>query len=313
MNFLYITGLTDLKISDTLKHSIKTAKNTFITNNSSFIKSLIPHWQIPALGQLEYNFLTCGRPVIYTSGSVLAEEGTHIETINLLREAQAFLTALWMERDCSVNCDNGFAIGTDNPHIHSNSLSLYYSLAKGGTETLTLNQADIESASALSFSTFKGLKEQNKPTHTALQKSTGRINIASYHLQTARAASDLAIRISTYCSFFESLFSTNTVELSHQLAERIAFSLSSDPNERLEIFLKTKKAYNIRSKTVHGDIIPSKDVKNLIETSEHCDNIARKIYKKIITSDDMSRLFEGTNDAIEEHMRKLIFGIITEL
>jgi hypothetical protein len=313
VNFLYITGLTDLNISQTLKDPIKTAKNTFITNNPSLIKSKIPLWQIPALGQLEYNFLTSGIPVIYTTGSVLAEEGAQIEIINLLREAQAFLIALWLERDCNVNSDTGFAIGTDSTCIHSNSLSMHYSLAKGGKEKLTLNQEEIESACALSFNAFRGLKEQNNPAHTALQKSTGRINVASYHLQMARGASDLAIKISTYCSFFESLLSTNAVELSHQLAERIAFSLSNDPNERLEIFKRTKKAYSIRSKAVHGDIIPDKDIKDLIETSQHCDDIARKIYTKILTSDDIYHLFEGTNVAIEEHMRKLIFGIITEL
>lgn len=311
MNYLYIVGLTDLEITESLAEPIKTADKTFITNNPSLIKSLIPNWQLSTLGRLEYNFLTCGRPVIYKKGEVLVEEGSHIEVINTLREAHALLTSLWMTKDCSVNCDTGFAIGLNNDGMHCNTLSLNYSLSNGKNKALKINQVELESACELSASTFKGLKEQNNPKHTALQKATGRVNISTYHLQMARSASDLAIKIATYCSFFESLFSTGNTELSHQLSERIAFFLSCDPHERLEIYKKTKKAYGIRSKAVHGDIISSSDLKELTETSKHCDEMARKIYTKIITSKEICELFEGPNELLDSYMRDLIFGVTT--
>jgi len=313
LNYLYIVGLSDLEITETLKTPIKTADKTFITNNPSFIKSLIPNWQIQTLGILEYNFLTCGRPVIFKIGDVLVEEGSHIETVNTLREAHAILTSLWMSRDCSVNCETGFAIGLNHDGMHSNTLNLNYSFADGTNKTLKINQAELESSCKLSASTFKGLKEQNNPKHTALQKTTGRINISTYHLQMARSANDLAIKIATYCSFFESLFSTSNTELAHQLSERIAFFLSRDPRERLEIYKKTKKAYGIRSKAVHGDIISDRDMKEIIETSKHCDELARKIYTKIITSKKIGELFEGPNEQLENCMRDLIFGVKEQL
>ncbi|MGH8386829.1 MAG: hypothetical protein ACRESJ_15265 [Pseudomonas sp.] len=309
MKFLYIVGLTDLQISKTLDQPIKVANDTFITNNADFVKSLIPPQHIGVLGLLEYNFLTSGRPVIFKTGSVLVEEGAHIEVINLLRGAHGFLLSLWMNRDSSANCDTGFAIGLDSDAMHSNTLKFHYSLANGEKSVTALGQNDLERVCDISDKHFRGLKEQDNPSRTVLQKTTGRINISTYHLQMARSASDLAIKIATYCSFFESLFSTNTTELSHQLSERIAFSLTDDPHERLEIFIKTKKAYGVRSKTVHGDIIQPREILGLIETAGHCDVIARKIYTKVITCPETCKLFESTNEKIDDHMRNLIFGI----
>lgn len=309
MNFLYMVGLTELEISELVKSPIKIAENTFITNDTELIRSLIPRKHIPVIGHLEYRFLTCGRPVIYKTGDALVNEAAHVEVVNLLREAHAILTSLWMTRDCCVNCDTGFALGLDNEHVHTNTLNLHYSLANGGKKKLVINLVDLEASCALAVQTFKGLKEQNKPQYTAMQKTTGRLNISTYHLQMARSADDLAIKVSTYCSFFESLFSTSTAELSHQLSERIAFSLSDNPMERLDIFKKIKKAYGIRSKTVHGDMIPVKELKDLISVAESCDEIARKIYYKIVSSPEVCALFEGTNEQIDNHMRELIFGL----
>lgn len=309
MKFLYMVGLTELEISEVVKSPIKVAENTFITNDTKFIKSLIPSRHIPVIGHLEYGFLTSGRPVIYKTGDVLVNEAALVEVVNLLREAHAILTSLWMNQDCSVNCDTGFALGINSEHVHTNTLNLHYSFANGEKKQLTINLAELEASCALAVKTFKGLKEQNKPQYTAMQKTTGRINISTYHLQMARSADDLAIKVSTYCSFFEALFSTNTAELSHQLSERIAFSLSDSPHERLDIFKKIKKAYGIRSKTVHGDIIPAKELKDLINIAESCDEIARKVYYKIISSPEVCKLFEGTNEQIDNHMRELIFGL----
>lgn len=309
MKFLYIVGLTDLHISSTIETPIKIASDIFITNNKELITLLIPKNKIPIIGLLEYEFLTSGIPVIFHTGECLIEEASHIEVINFLRSSHSILFSLWMTRDCSVNCDTGYAIGLDNEALHSNSLNLDYSFSNGKNSLLTIDLSELESACALADVAFKGLKEQNTPSHTTLQKKTGRINISTYHLQMARSANDLAIKVSTYCSFFESLFSTTTTELSHQLSERIAFFLTNTPHERLDIFKKTKKAYGIRSKAVHGDIIQEKDLKDLVATSQHCDSIARKIYYNLLTSKETHKLFEGTNETIDNHMRNLIFGI----
>ncbi|AZF20358.1 HEPN domain-containing protein [Pseudomonas sp. R3-52-08] len=309
MNFLYIVGLTELQIKSKIQKPIKISAETFITNNSELIKTLIPKHHIPVMGMFEYSFLTDGRPVLFKTGNAMIAEASHLELINFLRDAHALLISLWMNRDSSANCDTGFAIGVDNDQLHTNNLTFHYSLANGKSKTTIITQDELEKICSDSEKFFRGLKEQENDSQTVLIKTTGRINISSYHLQMARAAGDLAMKVASYCSFFESLFSTTSTELSHQLSERVAFSLSDDPYERLETFTKIKKAYNIRSKSVHGDVIQAKDLKGLIETAEYCDLIARKIYSKIITCPVTHKLFSEPNEKIEDHMRSLLFGI----
>ena len=56
-----------------------------------------------------------------------------------------------------------------------------------------------------------------------------------------------------YVTAMESLVSTSTVELSHQVSERIALLLGKDTDSRVEIYSEIKKAYGYRSKAAHGE------------------------------------------------------------
>ena len=55
-----------------------------------------------------------------------------------------------------------------------------------------------------------------------------------------------------YVTVMEALVSTTTVELSHQVSERIALLLGRDINSRVEIYWEMEKAYGYRSKAAHG-------------------------------------------------------------
>lgn len=50
----------------------------------------------------------------------------------------------------------------------------------------------------------------------------------------------------------EALLSTQDMEITHQLSERAAFLLSSDPDQRIEVYRRMKKFYGQRSSFVHG-------------------------------------------------------------
>lgn len=56
---------------------------------------------------------------------------------------------------------------------------------------------------------------------------------------------------------FESLYLGNEQELTYRLALRTAFLLDKDKNAREAIFSDMKKAYDLRSKIVHGDNPPN--------------------------------------------------------
>ena len=55
-----------------------------------------------------------------------------------------------------------------------------------------------------------------------------------------------------YMIAFESLYLKDNKELSYKLSIRVACFLGKDKNEKEQIFKEIKKAYNIRSKMVHG-------------------------------------------------------------
>ena len=58
---------------------------------------------------------------------------------------------------------------------------------------------------------------------------------------------------------FESLFLGDSQELRYKLALRAAFLIGKRKDKRYAIFEDMKKAYNYRSRIVHGDNLPSRD------------------------------------------------------
>lgn len=113
----------------------------------------------------------------------------------------------------------------------------------------------------------------------------------------------LALKIVNYVIALESLFNTDSGEISHKVSERIAFLLSDSSQKRLEIFMNIKKAYSFRSKIVHGDNLRS-DYENLKTLSITLDMYLRSLltqYRDFFDNTDEEKLRRKFND--------LIFGI----
>jgi Apea-like HEPN len=63
-------------------------------------------------------------------------------------------------------------------------------------------------------------------------------------------------------TILETLLSTGTDEIAHQIAERAAVLLGDNAGGRLEIYQKIKKLYRLRSRIAHGDLELKKGVIN---------------------------------------------------
>lgn len=309
MKYVYCTGLIDFKISEKLSVPLELRERTYITNNPAHIEKYLRQEDVLAIGQLEADLLLNGSPVIYRLDKVSKKEDAHIELINFLRDVQAFLASLWLATDNSANCELAFAISQGEFHVHSNSLVLQYSTSVGNRTVLDLGAQQLRDVAEI-FKSFTGVREQDRLPHTIFQKETGRQNVSTLFLQQARSSQDLGLKIANYCSFFESLLSTNSTELAHQLSERAAFMLRDSPVDRLQHFRDTKRAYAIRSKVVHGDVVSNKQVPDLLEVSTHCDQAAREIFQKILDDEELGRLFSsGSNQDLDEFMLRKVFGI----
>ncbi len=108
------------------------------------------------------------------------------------------------------------------------------------------------------------------------------------------------------------MLSSNTTELSHQMAERAAFYLRDDPQERLDHYQKSKLAYGIRSAIVHGDSVSKRQLKDIKETAKHCDAVARELTNKMMTDEEYySVLTSSDSQHLDAFMKNKIFGIAT--
>ena len=143
---------------------------------------------------------------------------------------------------------------------------------------------------------------------TRLQKGIDRISIVFYFLQSARSNPDLAVKIVDYCTCFEALFSTSSAELSHQLAERIAFFIGESNIERRDIFNNIKEAYGIRSRIIHGDLLSPSKIDRLHTISETCDNFLRKILFKIFLDTELSNMFSAPPNELDDYFLNLMLN-----
>lgn len=98
-------------------------------------------------------------------------------------------------------------------------------------------------------------------------------------IELSKLAPNTYHKIGLLCSSLECLFTTDNSEVTHKVCERVAFFLSDDPTERLEIYQKIKKAYDHRSSFFHGNKL--KKLPN--EAFFTIDEIVRQAVLKAVT------------------------------
>lgn len=305
---IFITAVDYLIVEDKFSLKVGFEDRLVLTNNTENIKKMVGRAHSVNMGMLEYMHLVSGRPVLYSIREYLDPVIIDDELVDFLREAQSFFVELWIRGDNSVNCQQAFALES-NPDITSvNCLPVFNSAATGENLNLKLSSENLKEILASSPVAVESIREQAMPDRTGLRKSKGRINIAMMHLQAARNHRDLGFKISSYCSLFESVFSTDKVELAHQLSQRLAFFIGGTPAERIEIYRLTKKAYTVRSLAVHGDVL-DKNVSELSGLASHCDEVARKVLIKFFVNPDLFDLFNSKpNDDIFTYLLHMVLG-----
>lgn len=308
MKINFITALDYLLIEDRFSLKVGFEDRLILTNDVNHIKKMIGRDHSLNMGALEYMHLISGRPVLYSTREYCDSVSTDDELTDFLRDVQSFLVELWIRGDNSVNCQQAFAL-QNKPNITSvNCLPVFNSAANGENLSMKLSSRDLKALLADSPVAIESIREQAMPHKTGLRKSRGRINIAMMHLQAARNHRDLGFKISSYCSLFESIFSTDKVELAHQLSQRLAFFIASTSAERLEIYRLTKKAYTVRSLAVHGDVL-DKNVPELDSLASHCDEVTRKVLVKFFVNPSLFELFNSKpNDDIFTYLLNMVMG-----
>lgn len=312
MKITFVTALYHVVISDNLGRGDKLDDVTYISNDKSVIENLVPRDAFQIIGKLEYDGIINAKSFIYSIEDFPESATPESYLLDRLYTIQSFLSAAWIAFDNNINFEVGFVFYThaNRLFVSSNHLAVVYSSSQGNKEVTHLNRERLRQIRALYREKLNRVRYSHENrTGTQLLKENSRIEVALYHIQSARATNDIGLKISGYCSALESLFSTSQTELAHQLSERLAFFISDSSQERLEIYKKAKQAYGIRSKVVHGASIKKEELEKVKASAYFCDSCLRKVIFKLISEEKLHNYFSGKNDTLDEYMLKLIFGV----
>ena len=127
-----------------------------------------------------------------------------------------------------------------------------------------------------------------------------RFGRAFYHIQGARHSKDLGMKLVDYCTAAESLFLSSSGELMHQLSERISCFNEKPGVSRIETYRRFKRAYNFRSRVVHGAAIAAKDLTVLKELSSVCDDLLRRALRRLLDNKKLQQVFESGDDKFDD-------------
>jgi len=268
--------------------------------------------------------LSTAKAVFYAIDKLDIDDTNHDEIVsNYLVACKMFLNDMWLVKDHCADLMLGFI---EYPHVeaglelilpyipittHSNFVTSGFTDSSGNHhKTVQFTKAELQRAKKfqdLDNRTRLPFSETSiKPT--LLEKGMPRVTLGSILTLTARTQNDLGLKISHYCSALESLFTTDNMELSHKLSERVAYFLASTPNKRRELYRQTKNIYAVRSKVVHGSAISK--VGNLSTISKQADTILRRVFLNLYRKPALDKYFrKNDTEGLEKYMTYMILGI----
>ena len=200
-------------------------------------------------------------------------------------------------------------INNRGTHVSTHSLGIFYWDAGGQRNPVTFSAEELGRARSYFVPVLGrlGLPEGTTSTTPTLPPNVPRLGRVWYFIENARMIVDLAIKIATYITCLEALLSTDSLELAHKLSERLALFIASSAKEQQSIYERAKLAYSIRSKTLHGDELNSKQRQTLGQIARDCDEYFRRCLLKAHSSDETAALFNGKKEVSEEYMFRLLF------
>jgi hypothetical protein len=324
--FRFLVGLNLLEIQEPLGKGDQIVEGFRITNDKTVVMKFLNPDFVKVIGELEAGALLAADALIYfeseTENNLSGSEALSL-LVGMLNLTGMFSTALWLVKDNAANFEQGFLEffpTNGRPFPSSNFLAMTVQMADGSKNRVRFSREELREAREI----FRNLIFPLSNWTAELMETTGkvpagqqpvlashanvpRLRRAFYFLESARSFRDMGMKIAMYCSLFETLFSTDASEITHKIAHRIAVFLEQDPNKRCEIYARIKKAYGIRSKVVHGDEIKT-DSKEIQAVSVDVDNIARKIFHKIGSSEELFDQFHASKKELDDYFLKESFG-----
>ncbi|ARO60161.1 Uncharacterized protein B5E38_2635 [Bacillus cereus] len=323
MKFYFITRLYGIELDRVTNKGMQTINGMRISNSKERLNEIIDNEFKISIGKLDYDQLYSGC-YLYREGELPKDFITDYDS-NLRKLidkystiTNLFCTYLWYLKDNAVSSDSCFLYikdpsGKFTSFSSNNTNSMFYS-ASCKTENKIFTKEEINSVTKFAekiFSQSFSIDKELYEISDHVIKEANRLERFYYFLQPARKEVYLPSRIAMYCTLLETLLSTDNSEVTHKISERLALLLGESYDDRIEIFSFVKKAYSIRSATVHGGKITRtlRDLKKQEEISNQFDGYLRKLIYVIYSNLELRGIFrEDDNAQMNEWFNRLILS-----
>lgn len=313
----FITTLRQLTLSEEMRGSWQFMPGLEITNDPKEIRRiLLPEFRA-AIGEIEYRFLCASTNLVFgeypASDPSRKQLGPDSFLWVILTWVQGLLKNAWLLKDHAIQCESAYLVVFQERGLanwSTNRVAGRPRFSDGqGEGTVKFSMEELERWTELNNRVEGYLHEKDSMGFPSMMdKGFSRFGRALQFVNSARHSSNITIRISQYCTALETLFTTDTAELSHKLSERVAFFLGQAGFNRVDVFKTVKAAYGVRSKTTHGDTLNQKQIEDLSRISGQSDEYLRTIMNLILSDEDTLAMFDGKNEGIEAYFEELILG-----
>lgn len=313
MRFVFITSLVNVSVIENLGNGDKVGDGIRISNDSNIKSTFLDSNFKSAIGNIEFEHFKNTEVFLYSSEEVSSDTDPVQYLNSKMYSAQDFVMASWLKSDNSINFELCFLISRDKHRykVTSNFLSHKYHSANGEASEVRFSRRELQVIRKIHVERL-GVKANQMPVPDySFTKDNARLGRALTWMNMARGNSNFSVRVANFCTSLETLFSTSNSEIAHQLSERVAIFLEEIPTERLVLFKKIKKAYELRSRIVHGSTTTKKSVKNPKDIAVDIEEISKRVVLKIIENEKIFNDFNKSDEELSVILLSMVLNGIT--
>jgi hypothetical protein len=291
---LFFVGINQIKLPNLHGKGERFLDKYLLTNDRAVVRILLESLK-NFVGLVEHDYLTNNCAALAYRKEYITEADYENVRNNLdhslimeLQNVASFVNNLWIIKDNAAYFDRGWLsvkAGTSR-YCHNNTVGNRISSSKGDLSSVEFSFEELREARLPKSSSSYPIYEGHP---TALGDKTLRYHRFTYFITFARQTIDVGLKISQYITALEALVSSASMEVTHQVSERVACLLEPPGNGRISDFKRIKKAYNFRSTVVHGSAIKEKQLDQLRDTSDYLDKSCRILMRKYINNEERFR------------------------
>jgi len=301
----FVSVLLNIEVSEPLGVGIRLTDKLYLSNDRQILQRIVDPAASAVIGKLEYDYIHSSNLFVY--GEWLLEDNSSIrEPISILnehlRDLRSLLILLWLLRDNAAEFESSFLFernGLLPLCVASNCWSSMTTRHDLKTTLVQFSQAEILGQYAKFGKELWSIEAGDLESQIVAAYRQGRLERAFQFLGSARGTVNIFVKIAHYCSALEALFCSDSNEISHKLAERIAVFLETSSPMRVRLFRQIKEAYGLRSKVIHG-AKPRCEAEDLLRICATLDEVVRRVLNRIIAKDDWKSFFETANAEVFE-------------